>query len=617
LAKPIEFNFVTDINGLNTEKILKIGNKIDHVNNYEVDSLNRITNFSQTVDSNVKSVAIQYDNRGQLIKQTRFDSGKEIIVTKNQYDLAGRLTNISHTDNSNKTIYADYDLKWDNANRITDFDFTYLNGPSKRNESKYAYDKTSQLINANYNFIQSEKYNFDPNGNRKTAEIQGQKQNYKTGEYNRLLSDENYSYKYDLEGNRISKTDKEGKTIKYTWDNRNRLVKVSTPTNEIEYLYDYLNRLVKRTENKTNQQHFVHDGWQIVLQFDDKNHKPTHRYLWGTKQDELICENNNWTLSDHLNTIRDIIKSDDSVKSHIEYNSFGKIISKTKNDNLSFTYTGKLFDQTSDLQWNINRWYDSNIGRWINEDPIGFLGSSGNLFRYAGCNPISKLDLLGLISNVDIGTINGCWLAQFPNPPDQSLRDRIGNNLLKSVVIDAANSTAISLMLDRIPLPASLLGKITVATLTQVVNAALEKATSGNTPDNSDIVASLLQVLGASAEEDVSVLVPVVTQLLQNTAGYVQGECKTVTMGYSTVQNNISIVENINCVFTVCAKKTVWWGIIGQWSVSGTCNYTCADGPEGTGKRCCHSGFPYKATEIFTSTGTGVGANCRRTPAVP
>jgi hypothetical protein len=212
--------------------------------------------------------------------------------------------------------------------------------------------------------------------------------------------------------------------------------------------------------------------------------------------------------------------------------------------------------------------------------------------------------------------INGCWLAQFPNPPGQSLRDRIGNNLHKSVVIDAANSTAISLMLDSIPLPASLLGKITVATLTQVANAALENATSGNTPDNSDIIDSLIQVLGASAE-DVSVLVPVVTQLLQNTAGYVQGECKTVTLGYSTVQNNISIVENINCVFTICAKKTGWWGIIGQWSVSGTCNYTCADGPEGTGNRCCYSGFPDKATEIFTSTGTGVGGNCQVTPTVP
>jgi YD repeat-containing protein len=211
--------------------------------------------------------------------------------------------------------------------------------------------------------MQNEKYNFDLNGNRKTAEIQGQKQNYKTGEYNRLLSDENYNYEYDLEGNRISKTDKEGKTTKYFWDHRNRLIKVTTPTTEVKYLYDYLNRLVKRTENKTDQKYFVHDNWQIILQFENSNPAPTHRYLWGTKQDELICDNNNWTLPDQLNTIRDIVKSDGNVVAHLDYNAFGKQISETKNNNLSFAYTGKLFDKASDLQWNINRWYDSNVGR--------------------------------------------------------------------------------------------------------------------------------------------------------------------------------------------------------------------------------------------------------------
>jgi RHS repeat-associated protein len=258
-----------------------------------------------------------------------------------------------------------------------------LNGPKKRNESNYIYDKTSQLINANYNFIKNESYNFDPNGNRKTAEIQGQKQTYQTGEYNRLLSDENYNYEYDLEGNRISKTNKKDNTItKYTWDHRNRLIKVTTSTTEVEYLYDYLNRLVKRIENKTDQKYFVHDNWQIVLQFSSKNSHPTNRYLWGTKQDEVICDNNNWTLGDHLNTIRDIVKSDGNVVAHLDYNSFGKIIPETKNDTtLSFAYTGKLFDQTSDLQWNVNRWYDSNVGRWVSEDPIGFRGRDVNLYR--------------------------------------------------------------------------------------------------------------------------------------------------------------------------------------------------------------------------------------------
>jgi RHS repeat-associated protein len=428
LEKPIEFNFVTNINGFNTEKIVKVDNKIDHTNKYEVDALNRISNISQAIENNIsKSLKIQYDDLSQLVKQTRFDSGKEIIVTKNKYDLAGHLTNISHTGN-NKTIYADYDLKWDNANRITDFDFTYLNGPEKRSESKYRYDKTSQLINASYNFMQHEKYDFDLNGNRKQAEIQGQKQSYKTGEYNRLLSDENYSYEYDLEGNRISKTDKEGKTTKYTWDNRNRLVKVSTSTSEIEYLYDYLNRLVKRTENKTDQQHFVHDNWQIILQFDNKEPNPTHRYLWGTKQDELICDNNNWTLGDHLNTIRDIVKSDGTVSDHLNYNSFGKLISETKNDILSFAYTGKLLDQTSDLQWNINRWYDSNVGRWMSEDPIGFKGNSINVYCYVKNRIMIYMDVYGLVDDFFEITIppNG-EKCQFncatPPPPDDDSKN--------------------------------------------------------------------------------------------------------------------------------------------------------------------------------------------------
>ncbi|MDR2170928.1 MAG: hypothetical protein LBP59_12365, partial [Planctomycetaceae bacterium] len=183
--------------------------------------------------------------RVELTQSKTIQHELTIIVTKNKFDNAGRLLNISHTGDNK--IYADYDIKWDEGNRITDFDFTYLNGPAKKNTSNYSYDKTSQLINASYSFMPNEKYNFDLNGNRKTAEIQGKNESYKTGEYNRLLSDENYRYEYDLEGNRISKTDKDNKTTKYFWDHRNRLTKVETQTETIEYIYDHQNRLVKRT----------------------------------------------------------------------------------------------------------------------------------------------------------------------------------------------------------------------------------------------------------------------------------------------------------------------------------------------------------------------------------
>jgi RHS repeat-associated protein len=261
----------------------------------------------------------------------------------------------------------------------------------------------------------NERYDFDKNGNRIKADIQNKEQTYKTAEYNRLISDSESEYKYDLEGNRISKISNDGSTIKYYWDNRNRLIKIETPNGSIEYIYDHLNRLVLRKQGESITT-FIHDGWQIILQFD--NDKPTHRYLWGTKQDELICDNDNWTLGDHLNTIRDIVKSDGTVTDHLEYNSFGKIITATKNDlSLQFAYTGKLTDKSSDLQWNINRWYDANVGRWVSEDPIGFKGGDVNLLRYTLNTPCCYVDTSGnfpiilpvIVAAVTIYTPAACW----------------------------------------------------------------------------------------------------------------------------------------------------------------------------------------------------------------
>ncbi|MDR2172257.1 MAG: RHS repeat protein, partial [Planctomycetaceae bacterium] len=190
---PFTFYFKHDINDLKIEKKLTSDKQVFCSNNYSFDELNRINGIVQTNrNDEIKSLIIRYDNFGQITRQFLSDEDKPVIETKNRFDNAGRLTNISHTGNGK--IYADYNLKWDDGNRITDFDFTYLNDPKKNNTSNYRYDKTSQLINASYNFIGNELYNFDLNGNRKTAEIQGQKQNYKTGEYNRLLSDANYRY---------------------------------------------------------------------------------------------------------------------------------------------------------------------------------------------------------------------------------------------------------------------------------------------------------------------------------------------------------------------------------------------------------------------------------------
>ncbi|MBY0516246.1 MAG: RHS repeat-associated core domain-containing protein [Bacteriovoracaceae bacterium] len=54
------------------------------------------------------------------------------------------------------------------------------------------------------------------------------------------------------------------------------------------------------------------------------------------------------------------------------------------------------------------RYYDPSSGRFLSEDPIGFLGGDYNLYRYVGNNPILKVDPSGenpLILAVGIGII--------------------------------------------------------------------------------------------------------------------------------------------------------------------------------------------------------------------
>ena len=58
-----------------------------------------------------------------------------------------------------------------------------------------------------------------------------------------------------------------------------------------------------------------------------------------------------------------------------------------------------------------NRWYDSTVGRWLSQDPSGFVAGDANLYRYVGNSPTSATDPsgLGLVDWLDWGSdmVNG------------------------------------------------------------------------------------------------------------------------------------------------------------------------------------------------------------------
>ncbi len=82
---------------------------------------------------------------------------------------------------------------------------------------------------------------------------------------------------------------------------------------------------------------------------------------------------------------------------HLVYDAFGRVTAETNPavDSL-FLFTARPFDPDTGLQYNLHRWYGASVGRWMSEDPIGFAGGDGNLYRYVGNAALLIQDAFGL-----------------------------------------------------------------------------------------------------------------------------------------------------------------------------------------------------------------------------
>jgi RHS repeat-associated protein len=109
-----------------------------------------------------------------------------------------------------------------------------------------------------------------------------------------------------------------------------------------------------------------------------------------------------WPVTDWQGTVRDVATYNaatnvTTIANHKVYEAFGKVYSESgPTVDTIFGYTGRYFDDDTGLQWNLNRWYDPNVGRWISEDPADFEAGDPNLYRYVRNSPGSYIDSDGL-----------------------------------------------------------------------------------------------------------------------------------------------------------------------------------------------------------------------------
>jgi RHS repeat-associated protein len=66
-----------------------------------------------------------------------------------------------------------------------------------------------------------------------------------------------------------------------------------------------------------------------------------------------------------------------------------RIAESLPSDDGPYEYRGR-FDANADaeLHCEYGRWYDPTVGRWLNEDVVGFAADPSNLYRYVGNSPL-------------------------------------------------------------------------------------------------------------------------------------------------------------------------------------------------------------------------------------
>ena len=246
---------------------------------------------------------------------------------------------------------------------------------------------------------------------------------------NRLLQWQNLFMKYDWWGNLISRRSALYEQH-YSYDAENRLIKAegSGPegTFTASYQYDAMGRRIsKRVTNRlgTSETRFLWQGYRLLQEQQHSGlcqtylYDPNEAYSPLARIDHLTKDVRGdvlWFTTDLNSTPLEVTDSEGKLRWSGHYSSFGEVSRQsegfsrvTQSSPLAhqpLRYAGQYADRETGLHYNLFRYYDPQVGRFIVQDPIGLAGGL-NLYQYAP-NPLNWIDPLGL-KTCPVREVNG------------------------------------------------------------------------------------------------------------------------------------------------------------------------------------------------------------------
>ena len=396
-----------DFNGNRTATVLPDGRQINYLY-YGSGHLHQISLDDEVISD------IERDRLHREIYRTQ---GK--LASRYELDPLGRLkrqiaalNELTQTETAKNAVISVYAVKrsygYDRTGNLTH------STDQRTGTTHFEYDKLGRITKAG-----SEVFAFDPAHNILSDH------NSPTVPDNRLKTYNGSSYYYDHFGNLIHRELADGEVQNYFYDLHDQLVKAEIfkkdGTKETwAYTYDALGRRIGKGRLKNEEASdgleeetgFVWDGSHLLqevhsdgrytyLYTDPDSYEPLAQVRNWTNEDGESCQQTHYFHCDQIGIPREMTDDEGNLVWFGNYTGWGRLKEETKVTDSAyqpFRLQNQYADRETGLHYNFFRYYEPNVGRFVNQDPIGLLGGE-NLYAFAP-NTQEWIDPLGLSKNV-------------------------------------------------------------------------------------------------------------------------------------------------------------------------------------------------------------------------
>ena len=188
-------------------------------------------------------------------------------------------------------------------------------------------------------------------------------------------------------------------TNTYSWDAENRMIKITYPgvNNYSTFGYDGYDQNVSIIETVAGS---VASTKLFVWCGDDgrceeRNAAGSVTKLLMGDLGQTIAGSKYLFFGAQNDSVSEMTDSSGSIQAQYRYDPFGRVSKIQGSLDSDFQYAGYYYHARSGLNLTFYRAYNSNLGRWINRDPIEESGGI-NLFAYVDNDPAGNTDSSGL-----------------------------------------------------------------------------------------------------------------------------------------------------------------------------------------------------------------------------